>query len=326
MEFTESFKNQLFQVNEQNFESYALKLFEYQYNHNPTYQAFARLIDKTPNRVETIEEIPFLPIEFWKSHEVKTKTWKEEKYFLSSGTGNEGRSKAYLKSSSFYNRISKSVFERLFGPLRDLQIIALLPSYQDNPHSSLIHMVDYFMQCTDKPSQYYQINDHQEIKEFLEDPTSKKLVIGVSYALLDLIEKSAISARNTIIMETGGMKGRRREMIRTELHQLLQKGFHVSQIFSEYGMSELMSQAYTQEKDRFRAPDWMRILIRDVNDPLQLLPIGKTGGINIIDLANIDTCAFLETKDLGKIHLDGTFEVLGRFDNSEIRGCNLLIA
>jgi hypothetical protein len=326
MDFAESFKRDLFQINAENFETNVFSLFEYQYSNNPIYQQYSNYLKKTPKNVQSLKDIPFLPIEFWKTHTIKTNDWKEETYFLSSGTTQLARSKNLIRSVSFSQAVSEEIFQKRFGSLKDYEIIALLPSYQENPYSSLISMVDHFISLARTGSDYYQVKDYNIIKSKLENEPHKKLLLGVSYALLDLTFKTPIHAKNTIIMETGGMKGRKKEMVRTELHEHLRKAFNIEQIQSEYGMSELTSQAYTTENGDFSTPEWMQVYVRDTNDPFQQLPENKNGGINIIDLANIDTCAFIETKDLGKIKFDETFEVLGRFDNTDVRGCNLLLA
>lgn len=318
MSFAEEFKHRIFEINEETFQDRSLEAFEYQYASCQVYQEYCNHLKRTPENVNHLVEIPFLPIEFFKNHAVKSGEWEESKIFKSSGTTATGRSQHFIKDLRLYHESAKSNFESFFGSLSEFQIIAILPSYQDQGDSSLISMVDYFMQFSKVGSGYFlESNVEQEL-----NTERKKLIIGVSYALLDLAEKFPETS-NAIIMETGGMKGRKKEITRRELHESLQNGFGVNHIWSEYGMTELQSQAYGLAGD-FKFPAWAMCYIRDINDPLSYLPEGKTGGINVIDLANIDTCCFIETKDLGKKSPE-SFEVLGRFDNSDIRGCNLLI-
>ncbi len=321
MHFAESFKEIIFTINEKNFASYCLEVFKYQYSQCPVYHTYCNLLDRNPNNVKRISQIPFLPIEFFKNHAVKSGTWDEEKVFKSSGTTKSGRSQHFIKDLNFYHRLTRKTFEDYFGQLETVQILALLPSYLEMGDSSLIAMIDAFLTKSAPNSGYFHDNFDDLTQE--SGPYSpKKLLFGVSYALLDLSERYKKPLQNIKIMETGGMKGRRKEMTRRELHQNLRKTFKIDDIFSEYGMTELMSQAYGKNGE-FRFPEWVKVLIRDINDPFSYLNNGKTGGINVIDLGNIDSCAFIETKDLGKAQ-NRVFEVLGRFDNSDIRGCNLM--
>lgn len=321
MQFAESFKETIFTINDQNFESYCLEVFNYQYSECSVYNQYCNYLKKNPNTVNKVYEIPFLPIEFFKNHAIKTGQWKEEKIFKSSGTTQTGRSQHHVRSLSFYHSVSKKIFEEYFGELASVELIALLPSYQEMGDSSLIDMIDFFI-SNSLPNSGYSLNNWDDLIERLGSTTKKKLLFGVSYALLDFAEKYNLNLDNIQFIETGGMKGRRKELTRTELHQKLKNSFNASGIHSEYGMTELMSQAYGFDGD-FKFPNWVKVLIRDINDPFVYQDRGKIGGINVVDLANIDTCSFIETKDLGKIH-DKTFEVLGRLDNSDIRGCNLM--
>ncbi|WP_436516779.1 acyl transferase [Ekhidna sp. To15] len=318
MIFAEEFKHTLFEINEKNFNDSSLAAFEYQYYSCELYKDYCNNLQRTPKTVKSLLEIPFIPIEFFKNHAIKSGSWKENKIFKSSGTTDTGRSQHFIKDLDHYHNSAKRAFENHFGSLSNYKIIAILPSYQSQGDSSLISMVDYFLQFSLPDSGYFINND---LKDLLQDSV-QKLIVGVSYALLDLAE-SHFNTRNAIVMETGGMKGRRKEIIRHELHAALKKGFGVDQIWSEYGMTELQSQAYGKN-GTFQFAPWAKCFIRDINDPFTYLPDYKTGGINIIDLANIDSCCFIETKDLGILNND-TFEVLGRFDNSDIRGCNLMI-
>lgn len=321
----ENFKSEIFFIQSNQFETQCLLVFNYQYEQNTIYQQYCEHIGKHPGNVNRITDIPFLPIEFFKSRKVVTGSWVEEKIFKSSGTTQQTRSLHFVKDLEFYHNIARHTFEQFYGKLADYEILALLPSYQEQGDSSLISMVDHFMSLSRPESQYFLGNHTELINQLSVDSSAKKLVMGVSFALLDLLDNSTSIPGKPIVMETGGMKGRRREMIREELHDQLKSGFEVPNIHSEYGMTELTSQAYSVD-GIFQLPEWCKILIRDINDPLSYLDNEKTGGINIIDLGNIHSCAFIETKDLGKTHKNGTFEVLGRFDNSDIRGCNLLVS
>ncbi|WP_420315653.1 acyl transferase [Ekhidna sp.] len=319
MSFIKDFKHTIFDINEKTFEDSSLNVFEYQYYNCSTYNEYCNYLKKNPQNVKAIRDIPFLPIEFFKNHAIKSGEWSESIIFKSSGTTDAGRSIHYVQDVSFYHQLSVHAFQEQFGSLKDLMIVALLPSYQQQGNSSLIKMVDHFIENAHPESGYYLEGD---VASELAS-SQKKLIIGVSYALLDAAEKGKMHLDQTIIMETGGMKGRRKELTRQDLHERLKKGFNVSEIWSEYGMTELFSQAYGVE-GKFKFPKWAKCLIRDINDPFSYLDNHETGGINIIDLGNIDTCSFIETKDLGKSY-GNYFEVLGRFDNSDIRGCNLMV-
>ncbi|MFT4833364.1 MAG: hypothetical protein ACJA2C_001270 [Marinoscillum sp.] len=319
----DKFKNEIFQIDNSSFEFYALGVFRYQYNLNPIYQAYCNQFGKQPSNVRCINEIPFLPIEFFKTHKVTSGSWNPQKIFKSSGTTMSTRSLHFVKELEFYHQVAKATFEANYGPLQNIEIAALLPSYQEQGESSLISMIDHFMLFS-KPQSRYYLNEKELLRSQLSQTQNKVFLIGVSYAILDLMEESPISADHLTIMETGGMKGKRKEMIREELHEIICAKSGVQSVHSEYGMTELTSQAYFKGES-FQFPNWVKVLVRDINDPLSFQSENKTGGINIIDLANIDTCSFIETKDLGQLSKDGTFQVLGRFDNSDIRGCNLLL-
>lgn len=323
MSFSDSFKKDIYQIEESGFEAAAVALFDYQWHENELYQSYCNHLSKNPTNVRQLTDIPFLPISFFKSHQIQTEKWVPEKIFKSSGTGNDSRSKHLIRDLAFYLENTLRSFETFYGKVNQYQIRALLPSYQEQGDSSLIAMVDHFMSKA-PDSAYYLKRDEELIEDLLENK-NPSLLIGVSFALLDLAEKHTLNLNDQIIMETGGMKGRRKEMIRDELHGVLRNAFNLDRIHSEYGMCELFTQAYAPEKGVFRFPKWAKVLVRDINDPFVYLPPKRTGGINIIDLANVDSCAFIETKDLGKTGDNGAFEILGRFDNSDIRGCNLLI-
>ncbi len=310
------------------FDKLALKIFRYQFENQPTYQQFCSLLKRTPDVVKTVEQIPFLPISFFKSHHIITNDCEPEIVFSSSGTTQTGQSKHPVAKVDIYRESFLQAFQLQYGNPEDYIILALLPSYQERQDSSLIFMVNELMARSQQPESGYYLNRNQELIENLlaYDRSGKNvLLIGVTYALLDLIETQTFRLENTIIMETGGMKGRRKELVKSELHELLCTGFGVSNIHSEYGMTELLSQAYSLGQGIFECPPWMEVHIREVQDPLQLVPNGRTGGINVIDLANVYSCSFIATQDLGKKFENGSFEVLGRFDNADIRGCNLLV-
>ncbi|WP_299985558.1 acyl transferase [uncultured Pontibacter sp.] len=309
----------------------ALALFRYQAEHNQVYHDYLQHLGRDPKQVTQLEDIPFLPIEFFKTHEVKTGTFEPEVTFYSSGTTQMTRSQHQVASLEWYLRTTKRIFESFYGPLTDYVVLALLPSYLEQGGSSLVAMVDYFVKQSGQEEEGFYLRNHDELLQTVKRAQQKRkkvLLIGVSYALLDWADelKGQEDFSHVTIMETGGMKGRRREMIREELHAYLKQGFGVQAIHSEYGMTELLSQAYSLGDGHFHPGYTLRVLLRDLNDPFDIRPDMRSGGINVIDLANIDSCAFIETKDIGRLKPDGTFEVLGRFDNSDIRGCNLLIA
>ena len=330
MNVLKSFKERIFSIREGEFEDMALELFEFQSEYNPIYKEYLKQLGIVRKSVNEISRIPFLPIEFFKYHRITTGVWQEEGIFQSSGTTGQLSSKNYTEDLKYYKRVASDIFERLYGPLHDYHILALLPSYLERGNSSLVYMVEGFIKASaSRDSGFYLANYEELVTKLnsLSQGPKKVLLIGVTYALLDLVENFRINPANTelIVMETGGMKGRRKEMIREELHEILAKGFGLNTIHSEYGMTELNSQAYALENGKFQLPIWLDVVIRDTNDPFATVSEGRSGGINIIDLSNVTTCAFIETRDLGKRNEDGTFEVLGRFDNSELRGCNLLV-
>lgn len=310
------------------FEKLALKVFRYQYDNNNVYQEFCAFLKKDKSNVKSILEIPFLPIQFFKSHKVISSTENIQETFTSSGTTGMETSKHFVTDLSVYEQSYRKGFSEFYGNIEDYCVLALLPSYLDREGSSLIYMVDDLIQSSNHPdSGFYLKNYHELVTKLIELDTSGQnvILIGVTYALLDLIELHQFQLKNTIIMETGGMKGKRKEIIREELHEILCKGFGVPVIHSEYGMTELLSQAYSLGNGIFECPPWMQILTRDTEDALSYVDAGKTGGINVIDLANINSCSFIATQDLGKKYPNHSFEVLGRFDNSDIRGCNLMV-
>lgn len=314
--------------NKKQFEKIALKVFRFQYGNNVVYREFCQYLNVEKHDVKSLQEIPFLPIQFFKSHEVLSSQEKIQETFTSSGTTGMTTSRHLITDVTLYEESYRKAFSEFYGNIENYAVLALLPSYLDREGSSLIYMVDDLIKLSNHPESGFYLNNYDElIQKLLElDNAGENIIlIGVTYALLDLIEKQNFQLKNVIIMETGGMKGRRKEMIREELHDLLCKGFGVDAIHSEYGMTELLSQAYSLGHGVFECPNWMQILIRDTEDALSYIENGKTGGINVIDLANINSCSFIATQDLGKKKPNNSFEVLGRFDNSDIRGCNLMV-
>ena len=310
------------------FEKIALKVFRFQYENNLVYQEFCDFLKIDKQSVKTLQQIPFLPIQFFKNHKVVSNTNEIQKIFTSSGTTGMITSKHLVTDVSLYEQSYRNAFSEFYGNIEDYAILALLPSYLERSGSSLIYMVkDLIVLSNNEHSGFYLHNYDELIAKLIELDNAGQniLLIGVTYALLDLIEKQKFQLKNTIIMETGGMKGKRKELIREELQEILCDGFGVSSIHSEYGMTELLSQAYSLGNGIFECPAWMQILIRDTEDALTYVNNGKTGGINVIDLANINSCSFIATQDLGKKYPNNSFEVLGRFDNSDIRGCNLMV-
>lgn len=314
--------------NQKQFDKMALKVFRYQYENNGVYREFCDFLKTDVQKVKTIQQIPFLPIQFFKSHEVVSNSIPIQTIFTSSGTTGMVTSKHLVTDVSIYEESYRKAFSQFYGNIEDYVVLALLPSYLEREGSSLIHMVDDLIQLSKHPESGFYLHNYDELIEKiiqLDQSGQNVILIGVTYALLDLIEKQSFQLENTIIMETGGMKGKRKEMIREELHQELCNGFGVKSIHSEYGMTELLSQAYSLGDGIFECPSWMQISIRDTEDALSYIRDGKTGGINVIDLANINSCSFIATQDLGKKYSNGSFEVLGRFDHSDIRGCNLMV-
>jgi len=313
---------------EQQFTKKALEVFNYQFKNNKVYRSFCDLLYVHPSDISTIEEIPFLPIQFFKSREVVSSSDKVEAVFNSSGTTGTTTSRHLVKDLSIYEASYLKGFHHFYGNIKEYVVLALLPNYLERKGSSLVYMVNDLIQKTENPESGFYLNNLDELAKkliALDKKGQKVLLIGVSFALLDLIEKYQFNLKNTLVMETGGMKGRRKELIRVELHALLKKGFSVRKIHSEYGMTELLSQAYSKGNGVFETPPWMKILTRDTEDALKILPQEKTGGINVIDLANYNSCSFIATQDLGKVHGNDTFEIIGRFDNSDLRGCNLMV-
>lgn len=321
-----TFINKIFNcTNDTTFEKLALEIFDFQMENNLTYAAYAALILRGKNP-ENINEIPFLPLEFFKTEQIICKGQVIEEIFLSSGTTGE-QSKHLVSNIELYKSSYQTTFQLFYGDITDYCILALLPSYKEREGSSLIYMVDDLIKKSKHPQSNYYLNNYEELAttlKGLENKKQKTILFGVTYALLDLAEEFPQKLERTIIMETGGMKGQRKELLKEEIHSILKHSFATENIHSEYGMTELLSQGYSKGNNIFKTPPWMKILTRDVNDPLSIIN-NKTGGINVIDLANIYSCPFIATQDLGRAFDDGSFSVLGRFNNADVRGCNLLV-
>jgi len=322
-------KEKIFNLRTQaEFKQLALDIFRHQAGKNPVYKRYIKLLSVNPQAVNTIEKIPFLPIQFFKTERIITDNQKPEIIFTSSGTTANTQSKHYVADLSFYRESYTKTFKQFYNQVENYVILALLPSYLERKGSSLIFMVENWIHRSKHAESNFYLNNLEEIYNVLHQlktQNKKVLLIGVSFALLDFVERFSLNFPSLIVMETGGMKGRRNEMVRTELHQRLKKGFGVKTIHSEYGMTELLTQAYSQGNGIFQCPPWMKILIRNTEDPFSYMKENKTGGINIIDLANYHSISFIATDDLGRKQAENQYEILGRFDYSDIRGCNLLI-
>ncbi len=323
-------KSALFNLNsESEFEDLSLEVFRLQYKSNAVYRKYCDLIKINFNEIKSYREIPFLPISFFKNHRIVLENSKIEETFTSSGTGLGGQSKHYVSDIEIYRDSFNKSFMYFYGKAENYCFLALLPSYLEREGSSLVFMVDEFIKKSKYANSGFFINNHQSLNEQLAYTAKNNIptiLIGVSFGFLDYSEEMKIlNHPNLIVMETGGMKGRKKEITREELHNEINKAFNVKAIHSEYGMTELLSQAYSKGEGRFNTPPWMKILIRKQDDPFSYATTSEIGGINVIDLANLNSCAFVQTDDLGKVNKDGSFEIIGRFDNSEIRGCNLMI-
>lgn len=309
------------------FNDQALAVFLRQFEQNPTYRSFCDLINKTPAEATTLCQIPFLPISFFKTHQVVTGSKKHTHKFESSGTGGKP-STHFVQDIGVYEKSFISTFQQFYGKADQYAIVGLLPGYLERSNSSLIYMVHQLIEASEDADSGFYLDQHKKLYDLLltREATNKKtLLIGVSFALLDFAEAYPCRIPSTIVMETGGMKGRRKELLRDELHHILKQNLGIKQVHSEYGMTELLSQAYSQKKGVFHTPPWMQVFVRNPNDPFDVKPNGK-GCLNIIDLANQNSCAFVATDDLGEVHSDGSFEVLGRFDAADVRGCNLMVS
>jgi hypothetical protein len=329
--------DKIFEVNEAGFEKLTLEIFNFQYRQNAIYRAYADMIKLKPDKVANLSQIPFLPIRFFKTHTVKTTEFEPQIIFESSGTTQSLNSHHFIKDIELYKQSFSKAFELFYESVNEWCIIALLPSYLERKtrlhagmDSSLVFMVNELIQQSRHPQSGFYLNDYERLYSTLtelEKANQKTILIGVSFALLDFAERYSLPLLNTVIVETGGMKGRRREVIRQELHSILKEKFAANVIHSEYGMTELLSQAYSRSDGVFYCPPWMKVMIRDEEDPLLIKFETEpeiSGAMNIIDLANVYSCSFIATDDAGRLYPDGSFEVLGRIDNSDIRGCSLM--
>ena len=324
-----NWEDEIFSINnEDQFNTLAIEAFRFQYKNIPVYNEYCNRINKKPKSISHYKQIPFLPIGFFKTHKVFANNSIPKFIFTSSGTTGMQTSKHYVANIKLYEQSFARAFEQFYGNIKDYCVLALLPSYLERKGSSLIYMAKNLIEQSDHTDSGFYLHNYKQLAKKLDklnQTKQKTLLLGVTYALLDLAEQYPQKLNNTIIMETGGMKGQRKELVREELHTTLCEAFKVKSIHSEYGMTELLSQAYSKKNGVFETPPWMKIIIRDTYDPFTFYENGRSGGINIIDLANINSCCFIETKDLGKTFSDNTFTILGRFDNSDIRGCNLLV-
>lgn len=320
-------RSKVFQTDNLSFKNVAIDTFQYQFHHNAIYREYCSRLKTDIAAIHEIEQIPFLPIEFFKTHKVVTGSDPIQKIFTSSGTTGQTVSRHFVVDLSLYEESFSQCFQHFFGSPEDLCLLALLPSYLDREGSSLVYMVQNLIEKTGSPDSGFYRNNHEALNRQLlklEEQQRPSILIGVTFGLIEFIAGYHPSLRYTKVIETGGMKGRGEELTREALHGKLCEAFHTETIYSEYGMTELLSQAYLSDDRKFHTPAWMKVLIRDVNDPLQLIGHGRTGAVNIIDLANIDSCAFIATADLGRTFTDDTFEQLGRMDDSDVRGCNLM--
>ena len=323
-----SFKSEIINSGNGNFEKLALNLFRIQAKENKIYRRYLSALGVRAEKIDRIRDIPFLPIRFFKEHRVTTGDFREEAVFRSSGTGGYGTSRHYIESLSYYESVTEKIFERFYGDPAQYCMIGLLPSYLERKDSSLVHMVRHYIRLSRSSSSGFYLDDFEGLAKKLKDlrmSGRKVWLIGVTFALLEFSLRHGMAFDDMVLVETGGMKGRGRELIREELHRLLKFRMPGASVHSEYGMTELHSQAYMRDGEWFEAPPWMRVFIRDINDPFSYVTPGKNGAINIIDLANLYSCAFIETQDVGVANSAGRFKVLGRLDNTEQRGCNLML-
>lgn len=319
-----NFSDKIFSISrEEEFEAAALELFRVQAATCEPYRQYVELLGVNPAEVCRVEDIPFLPIEFFKWRDVYCGEGEPEKVFTSSNTGGTVASRHMMQSLALYERAFTSAFEQFYGSAEGWSIYGLLPNYLQREGSSLVYMTDRLIQRCGSGGFY--LDEYEKLIADMKADPKPKILLGVSYALWDLAEQYAPKLSNTIVMETGGMKGQREELPKAEFHKILCSAFGVEKIHSEYGMAELTSQAYSSGDGIFRAPGWMRVVVRDVNNPLKMLPAGSRGAVSIIDLANIWSCAFIATQDVGRTFKDGSFAIEGRLSGSDIRGCNLLV-
>ncbi|MFY0625724.1 MAG: acyl transferase [Reichenbachiella sp.] len=326
MKQLKSFKNQVLNQQIEDFSEMALDLFHYQADNNAIYNKYIATLGVEVSQIKSIDQIPFMPIEFFKHHQIKTTKWKEEYVFLSSGTTKSVRSKHFIQDLDFYSNLSSKLFFQEFGELKNDMILGLLPSYAEQGQSSLLHMVDNLM--SDSKESGYCLDDLNQLEKRIHaglEKFNRVILFGVGYALLDFVSQVSNKLDGLIIIETGGMKGRREELTKEEFYKILKQSLGDVNICSEYGMTEMMSQCYSFGDHYYSCPSSVNIIVRDLQDPFSYVEDNKTGGINVIDLGNVHSCAFLETQDIGRKQKNGTFEVLGRIDNADIRGCNLLV-
>lgn len=328
-------QDKIFKAGEHDFEAVALDVFRFQFEHNPVYRAFASALGAEQRKVNGISSLPFLPVGLFRHHQVVSGTFIPELVFESSGTTGSVVSKHSVRSAAHYRESFLRCFRRFYDDPGGWCIAGLLPSYLERQHSSLVYMVNELIRCSEHPDSGFFLNEHRRLAGLLEANEAsqqKTLLIGVTFALLDLAQDFATPLRHTVVMETGGMKGRRKEITREEVHAILKGAWSLDAIHSEYGMTELLSQAYSRGEGVFRCPPWMRVVLRDESDPLSVIPAPPQGGtsvtglVNVIDLANIYSCAFIATDDIGRLHHDGSFEILGRADTGDVRGCSLMYA
>ncbi len=320
------FRNKIFDITTQSFEKLSLDVFRFQYQNNLLYRSYVDELKIKINKVGSLAEIPFLPISFFKTHEIKTTSFEAEIIFESSGTTQTISSKHYVKDAGLYKESFTKGFEKFYGDIKDWCIIGLLPSYLERNNSSLVMMVDEMIRISSHTQSGFYLNEHEKLNDVLQQlemEGQKTLLVGVTFGLLDFCEKYSQKLNHTVVMETGGMKGRRKELTRQETHEIIKNRLGISVVHSEYGMTELLCQAYSKGNGRFKTVPWMKALVRNEDDPFDISEKGS-GIINIIDLANIYSCSFIATDDVGNIFDDGSFEVAGRVDNSDIRGCSLL--
>lgn len=329
MDNFKSFESLLYTVNETNINDIALRLFRYQAIHNPVYANYLNHLGTSIQDVKAINEIPFLPISFFKNHPLKTGTWQDETFFTSSGTTGQSTSTHHIADLNFYLLHAERCFTHAFSQLSDFHFLAVMPSYLERENSSLISMMNSFIRKSNSEYSGFYLYDYDKLLrdiDLIRKKGNKKIILwGVSFALLDIAEKHQPDLNDCLIFETGGMKGRRKEIVRQDLHAQLKKYLNVNTVYSEYGMTELLSQAYTKGGDIFNSHPWMKIIARDVADPFERGQIGRSGGLNVMDLANFHSIAFIETEDSGVVLADGSFEVMGRLDNTDSRGCNLMV-
>jgi hypothetical protein len=320
-------EDKIFNVQRHGFEQLALELFQLQASENQLYRSFIRALKIDPEKINNVASIPFLPVSFFKNHDVVTGKFAPDVIFESSGTTQTGNSRHIVKSAALYRNSFIKAFELFYGSPETWCIIGLLPSYLERKNSSLVMMVNDLVELSHHPRSGFYLYEHHKLADVLrtnEAMGQKTLLIGVTFALLDFAEYFRFPLKHTTVMETGGMKGRRKEITRHEVHDLLKVAWKLGSIHAEYGMTELLSQAYSSGDGLFKCPPWMKIILRDEDDPLTVRLTNTSGLINVIDLANIHSCAFIATDDIGKLRTDGSFEVIGRMDSSDVRGCSLM--